>query len=193
MKRFTVYALVDPRTALPRYIGITSRSAFVRLNEHRCHAKARIPGLATWFDELMVAGLNPSVVILERVPSDGIDGERRWIAHFRNQRAPLFNKADGGQGATGVLPTPEKRARVSAKLRGRQFSQETRAKLSAAITGKARPDLAQRNKAAATLSDEQVASIRNRLAHGEKGVAIASEFGISTAMVSLIKQNKRRS
>jgi len=42
----------------------------------------------------------------------------------------------------------------------------------------------------AKLTEDQVRSIRHRLAQGEKGYVLAAEFGVSKATVSLIKNRK---
>lgn len=193
MKRFTVYALADPRTAIPHYVGATTRAPSIRLVEHRCHAHRRDAALAKWLSGLSKTGLAPTIVILETDVVDGAEAEKRWISYFRQAKAPLFNKADGGQGPSGFKHSAIWKRENAKRNLGKEYGEETRAKISASKVGKSRPDLAQRNKAGAFLADEQVALIRNRLAQGDKGAAIAVEFGISKALVSLIKNNKRRS
>lgn len=193
MKRYVVYAISDPRTSLPVYVGVTTRKPSVRLAEHRCHAKRRNPQLEKWFETVADAGLKPGVLILEVNPPDGMNAEMRWIGSFRMAGHKLLNIADGGQGPNGVAHTEEWKLNNSRLITGMKRSAETRKRIADSKMGKPRPDLAARNKASATLSDEQVADIRLRLAKGEKGVALAAEFGISTAWVSLIKKNKRRS
>lgn len=188
MAGLSIYGLTDPRTNQVRYVGATTRTAYVRLREHKSHANDRIPLMGEWIEELQRVGLSPSCVILQSDPPDGLTAEGRWIAILRESGADLFNVADGGhQGPKGYRHTEEWKAANSARMTGRIVSEQTRERISAAKMGKSRPDLAERNKETARLSDQQRAELRRRALAGESGVRLAKEYGVSTAWVSRVK------
>lgn len=190
MAGLSIYGLTDPRTNQVRYVGATTRSAYVRFREHKSHANARIPLMGEWIEELQRVGLTPICVILQSDPPDGLAAEGRWIAILRESGSDLFNVADGGsQGPKGYRHTEGWRAANSARMTGRIVSEQTRERIAAAKTGKPRPDLAERNRKSARLSAEQRLEIRRRANAGEKGVRLAEEFGVCTAVVSVIKNS----
>lgn len=59
----TVYALIDPRDDVPRYIGQTKRPLSVRLGGHLTNSKSQ-PRVRGWIAELRAAGLRPLIVPL---------------------------------------------------------------------------------------------------------------------------------
>lgn len=90
-----IYALVDPRTGIIRYVGKTTNPSF-RLEGHlrdrrRCER-------VKWLRELKHANLEPVMVILEVVhaPVRWQDREVFWIAMGRELGWDLTNVADGG-------------------------------------------------------------------------------------------------
>lgn len=80
--------------------------------------------------------------------------------------------------------TPEQRAAISETMRGRSLSPEHRAAISAGQRG--------RPTGRAKVTTEQLREIERRLAAGEKGRALAREFGVSEGYVSHIKHGKTR-
>lgn len=82
-----IYALVDPRTELVRYVG-KSDNPRLRFKTHVSDARrlARKSRLQAWICELDRIGLIPRLVILERTAqSDASRCEEKWIAHYRPQ------------------------------------------------------------------------------------------------------------
>jgi len=134
-----IYGLCDPRTDEVRYIGKTKHSPAFRLRGHIAAAKSGHKRHTTyWINELLSIGLRPNIYVIERVDGEIWDrAERYWIAYFRSLGCNLTNHGDGGEG--GHNSSPEKRAQLSARLRGRPCSPETRAKISAAQIGKIIP------------------------------------------------------
>lgn len=146
MSRFLIYALTCPRCGAVRYVG-KSTTGMVRTRQHltpsmlaqRCYR-------TRWLRSLLAGGLKPGVTILEElVAVDGLAAaEVRWIAHGRAAGWPLTNGTDGGDGTPGSVRSPESRARMSAALSGRKkphlaaqnraraWSPEMRAKVSRA-------------------------------------------------------------
>jgi hypothetical protein len=58
--RHFIYALIDPRDGLVRYIGVTI-DPIMRYETHRC---SPLPSIARWIDELRFLGLVPRMVTL---------------------------------------------------------------------------------------------------------------------------------
>jgi len=186
MKAWTVYAFADPQSGVVRYIGVTTQSPRQRLSQLSVPSMAaRNPRLHQWLHNK-----RPTIVILERDPADGMQAEARWIAAFRSAGARLFNVCSGGTGAPGFKHTDATKSRLSRASEGRFYSAETRLKIATAKAGQKRPDLTERNRRNARLSAADVALVKASTA---AGVEIARTFGISPAMVSLIRQGKRRS
>jgi group I intron endonuclease len=62
--------------------------------------------------------------------------ERQIISDARASGELLYNRSDGGEGATGLFWSPAKRMQLSSTLKGRRKPEETRRKLSEAHKGK---------------------------------------------------------
>lgn len=67
--------------------------------------------------------------------ADAFEHEKFLIACFRDIGAPLCNLTAGGDGASGHKKSPETRAKIGAKHRGKYVSDETRARMAAARRG----------------------------------------------------------
>lgn len=212
----TIYALRDPRTWEVRYIGKTAYSVGERLCKHinlalRGHRDHKY----NWLRQLLAAGLEPVLGILEELPPEGDweEAEAWWIAEGRKRGWPLTNQTDGGG---GVRPTEEVRAKMRAawvERRKQGVSPETRARMSASKKGKKhsvawvetqRQTLLGRSLSVATkakiraaqlgekshcakLNDNEVREIRRRYAAG--GVLqqeLANEYGVADCTVSQI-------
>jgi len=97
-----IYALVDPRDNIVRYVGQTY-DLKKRSGLHLSAAKNTRHGanlLILWLRELLSLGLVPRIAVLEDVPSSGMRGalkrEAFWVKHFRDQdEEQLTNNADG--------------------------------------------------------------------------------------------------
>ena len=95
-----IYALRDPRDRAVHYIG-KSNSPKARFSQH-LEDKTTNPQRAAWIADLLAAGLQPTLDILDEVDlKDWKQAERSWIAHGIEQGWPLTNIKAGGDGATG--------------------------------------------------------------------------------------------
>lgn len=121
----TIYALVDPRTDLIRYVGKTSRPVRERFRAHinRAHQHRHIKS-AAWLCDLAERGISPGLIELEFVESNWQPAERFWIASFRALGFDLLNMTIGGAATRGCEVSEATRAKISANAK-RQFSDPT--------------------------------------------------------------------
>jgi hypothetical protein len=84
-----IYALVDPRTELVRYVGCSVDPA-KRLTKHMYGSGASRP-MREWCLGLRALGLKPSMLILERNTASPIEAEQNWINIFRAAGSDLLN------------------------------------------------------------------------------------------------------
>jgi len=128
-----IYALVDPRDGLVRYVG-KSDSPKNRLTAHLRDAKGSCK--CGWLSELRAELLRPTLRVLQAVEyGSHSDAERNWIKHFKKNG--LVNGNGGGSG----MYSPTERTRLlmrKAKL-GKSMSEQAIAKLSAALKGIPKP------------------------------------------------------
>ena len=111
--RFIIYGLVDPRTALLRYVGRSSYG-LARAKEHLKPTARGSIGKKAWVDELRRNGLTPTVVILQ-VTSTAAElpvAERQWIAFLSGHRGQLLNATPGG-GSPTYTHSDVTRARIA--------------------------------------------------------------------------------
>lgn len=151
-----IYALIDPRTLLVRYVGQTKRG-LLRIREHR-HDPVTHPQLhvSRWVANLKNAGLQYTFDILETCTDDNaLDiAEAWWITYGLASGWPLTNLTTGGSGAPGHTLSDEAREKISASKRGKPRPPEVRARLSEANTiAAANPEVRARMSAAAIARD----------------------------------------
>ena len=141
----TIYALCDPDTLEPRYVG-KAISLAARIRGHRWEAKSNKlhSHKINWLRSLN--GRDPEVIVLAEVGFDRWqEAERHWIAEMKRRGCNLTNFADGGQTSPveGKGHTEEAKAKMRAAAikngakppsqKGRKASEETRRKLRAAV------------------------------------------------------------
>lgn len=147
MSNLLIYALVDPRTNLTRYIG-KSTIGLRRPAQHAKRVGRDTSHRSNWIRELLRLGLRYEVIILEElaVLIDLDEAERRWIAHGRTAGWPLTNLTDGGEGASSPRPDDTK-AKISAACRRPEVIAKTRAaNKGRSFTGDHRENLSQAHK-----------------------------------------------
>lgn len=153
--RFTVYAILDPRDAAIRYVGITVRPIRHRLSSHISQAKTDIASPTSDFiRELLSCGRKPSVVEIEN--TDDKYREDFWISHFKDSGCRLTNISSGGS-TRGVRLTDSQKAALSVLSLGRKMPDDAKRRISESLTGR-------------KLSDECKNKIR--LAHIGKSLSI---------------------
>ena len=123
-----IYALVDPRDGDIRYVGWTSQTLAQRYKSHLAY-KSRAHR-SKWIRALKRDGPRPIMRLLHAVPlADGPRAEIYWIQFHRDLGCRLVNLTEGGDGAPGVKPSAETRAKMHAAHLGKQPTDETRRKL----------------------------------------------------------------
>ncbi|MUL63702.1 NUMOD3 motif protein [Mycobacterium sp. CBMA 234] len=134
-----------------RYVGLTTKTAQLRLRQHLKVAGA---GRKTPFYDWLRKQQREDLIVDPFDWTDGLDelgeAEIAWIALLRQEGHPLLNLADGGLGPTGVVWTAEMREAARIRSTGRKIpsrfgeeapfyqrehSAEQRAKWSAARKG----------------------------------------------------------
>ncbi len=134
-----IYALVDPRGNVTRYIGKADKPK-MRYKSHLLPSQLKGKGYKKhWIKELLSLGLKPKLEILDWVPSAEWQAhEIKWIDRYRNIPGypKLTNSTDGGEGIVGyVYPEEVKKQRAEAR-RGIPMPPGTGAKISAANKGR---------------------------------------------------------
>lgn len=132
----SIYALHDPHTSELRYIGKTVQLPARRLNNHVSSARKGRSYVCNWIRSLKADPVMRVLAIVEN--EQGSDSERRAIAHYRSLGFRLTNLTDGGEGLLGYRHGDETRARISAANTGRVRSAESRRKMSLAQIGRKR-------------------------------------------------------
>lgn len=128
-----IYGLVDPRTLLVRYIGLSTSGLYRPRSHTKTRELSKPSHKNNWIKSLIAAGLRYTVVVFdETVSRDALpDLERWWITYGRALGWSLTNLTEGGDGLSGAAP--EVRAKISAAAKRRFASPEARAKLSTAL------------------------------------------------------------
>lgn len=108
-----IYGLIDPRTLLIRYVGLSSQG----LSRPKAHRRPSCPDsyCRRWVRSLEQQGLTYEIAVLDvlKEPSELADAERWWIAYGRASGWPLTNITDGG-GASGVVYAEKRRRKEAA-------------------------------------------------------------------------------
>ncbi len=115
-----IYALCEPGSQTPRYIGQTTFPLGHRLSNHVASAKRgkSSNGLSTWVNGLVYNGQRPVIVLLEECAPDEADNtETAWIALCQQQGCDLLNLAQ--------LPTPPKQPKPPKKERVQVLTRDT--------------------------------------------------------------------
>ncbi|MEO7079171.1 MAG: NUMOD3 domain-containing DNA-binding protein [Rhodococcus sp. (in: high G+C Gram-positive bacteria)] len=103
-----------------RYIGLTTKSASVRLRQH---LKVAGSGRKTPFYDWLRKQASVEVIADELHWVEGLEdlgrAEFDWIAYLRRDGQPLLNLSQGGLGPTGVLWTAEMREAARIRSTGR--------------------------------------------------------------------------
>lgn len=110
-----IYALVDPKTKLCRYVGKTKGTSRARLKAHISDARRNsvVPRFR-WISKLSREGMQPEVIEIETVgDSEWQEAEQFWICYMRSIGCPLLNATDGGDGLHGFTHSEETKRKMS--------------------------------------------------------------------------------
>lgn len=141
MDEFYVYILFRPWDGTPFYVGKGKNHRW--LDHRRPSTKYTNRHLASVIRKAARLGLEiPCVKLRDHISeAEAFRTEVALIAAIgRGKAGPLVNATDGGEGAAGAKRSEETRAKMSAALKGKagpvgiKRSEETRAKLRAAAT-----------------------------------------------------------
>src|SRR5712691_11915834 len=94
MPKHTIYALIDPRNDVVRYIGMTATPLGHRLYLHLTNERGKRTKKTEWIRELQQADLQPNIQALEENIENAQQAgrrERHWIHHYLDSGAPLTN------------------------------------------------------------------------------------------------------
>ncbi|MBW4460501.1 MAG: GIY-YIG nuclease family protein [Nodosilinea sp. WJT8-NPBG4] len=177
-KDVVIYVLYDPRDEkqTPRYVGKSEVALIRRLNTHI--AESRQPARhhwhkSRWFRKLENEGVKPAIKPIETVALGDSWQEREiyWIKTYRDMGYPLTNLTDGGEGTLN-----------------RVYSEETRKKISKALTGRPSPKKGKKMRLEAYQNvleanyKELPKSIMDMLGK-EHDAELARQAGVSTVLI----------
>jgi hypothetical protein len=172
IKDYYVYALIDPRSALIRYVGKTVNGK--RRTQRHLYPSNNLGNSyrERWLRQLFALGLKPELTVLERTVHDEVmlcEAERWWISYGRLSSWPLTNLTDGGDGLSGYKRSPESVARSALATRGRLVSAETRRRMSEAKKGKPVPASVQAAAQVASTGKPRTPETRARISKANTG------------------------
>lgn len=131
---FTIYALIDPSTGEPRYIGQTRGPVAARFKDH---LKDKRPSYkVNWLKNLKSRGLRPTIRELYKC-YDGTTADAAeifFIANFKERGFKLTNLSLGGFNGT-CIHSEETKSKMSSAQKGKKFTSEHRAKIAANALG----------------------------------------------------------
>ena len=126
-----------------------------------------------WIRKLAEDGVRPVVKVFERPDIKDLDKrEMTWIASGRLQGWRLLNVADGGVGVRGYRHTDETKASISASLTGRKMpdrGDEWRRNLSEAKKGKQQSPETIAKRAASQVGKQHSAETKAKIGEAHKG------------------------
>lgn len=186
-----IYALIDPRTGEPRYVGQTRYAVARRLSAHLCERGSTHKN--RWIAKLSKENLKPSIQQLYEC-FDGKTADAAeifYIANFKERGFRLTNVSIGGANGT-VVHSEETKAKISAATTGKIVSDETRARMRSAALIMS-PNVRARIRAGALakpISDETRA--RMRASQTGKIISLETRAKMSKAQTGKIRSEETR-
>lgn len=137
----TIYLLIDPRDGAVRYVGQTKNTLRKRFYKHHSVDRNAATPLSGFLREMLAHGYRARGVDVATVADEEADSaESAWIAKMRAAGCRLLNVSTGGPGGRGVRPNEATRAKMSAARSGKVRGPETRAKMAEAQRGRAKSE-----------------------------------------------------
>ncbi len=125
-----IYALIDPRTKLVRYVGQTSNLK-ERYYQHCSSTTLRKTYVGCWLKSLWRLEIKPILEVLSvETEETWKQGEKFWIAYFRRLGCSLTNLTDGGDGTRGIVRSSEFREKIRQANLGKRHTAKTKKKMS---------------------------------------------------------------
>jgi hypothetical protein len=121
-KNYKVYGLIDPRTNLIKYVGITKRNLELRLSEHINTRRKYNTYKIKWIDKLKSIQLLPTIILIENnlTKESACEKEIYYIDFYKSNK--LVNGTTGGESGFQVKKSSINRLKIS--LTGRSLSEE---------------------------------------------------------------------
>ena len=93
-----IYALIDPRTEQPHYVG-KSKDPHARFDGHLRDAQRQVwhSPVLQWIRALLAEGVSPELVLLEDAGDDWAEAEVRWIERLKGMGYKLTNSKKGSR------------------------------------------------------------------------------------------------
>ena len=120
-----VYALGDPRTGEVRYVGI-AQDVYKHYTQHLINPHSS--RISAWMDEIKVAGIVPTLAVLESDVGEDLifEREKYWIRYYLDLGASLLNVACTAsdkqkQQIAACVEMPEKESYTLGELFGSLF------------------------------------------------------------------------
>jgi len=123
-----VYGLVSSLDGTMRYVGKTvepDRRLHVHLLDRSHSYKVH------WIQDVLSKGGTVTLKVLQRVRSNGICTERKWIKLLKEKGERLTNLTSGGDGATGIRFSEATREKMRQSATGRVHAPRTLARMRA--------------------------------------------------------------
>jgi GIY-YIG catalytic domain len=134
--QIAIYALIDPRTKLPFYVGKTNKPQ-IRLKGHRS-GRGTTP-TAKFIREIRAAGYRPDMKVLELCDEKyWQDREAYWIERYQSEfgMTQVLNVMEGGcQVGRFMNHSEATKERLRQMFKGRPIPQEVREQISKSLTG----------------------------------------------------------
>lgn len=197
-KSTSIYWLVDVRPETiaggwsggkPFYCGKTTQPVRKRISSH--YADARRHGNRRVGSILRLCGDHLRVVVMEIVPADGDwpAREKFWISQVRLMNPDCANISDGGFGMTGYIATEETRRKMSAALSGKTRTAEQREHIRQLKTGTIHGPEMRRKVSEANQGKVLSEETRQKIRIARTGTKMSIE---ARAKMSVAKSGKRR-
>ncbi len=163
MKTVFIYGLNDPRTGQCRYVG-KATDCQKRWQAHIDRCRSSVTYKNCWIRGLLSLGLKPILEIIDEVPASEWEfWEQAYIRVFRAIGFDLTNVLPGGEGwPEGKQLSEETCAKMSAARCGKKHSAETRTRMRAAQRGRIITEAARQKIGIANTGRKRTEAVKNR-------------------------------